>query len=209
MKKILIVLLMICVFTLSLGSYQSVSFADVQYLTINTSFSYVYKEANHNEHYSFKINNGEKVVLLGEEGDFYKISYTFEDREYVGFIPFENASNFVEDQEETPVYNGKIIIDTEVYNLDGSLMENISLKVGHEIYIYEGFDSESEFTKIKFSYNNRILVGQVKTINLSPNGVNKAVIIAFSIITAIVGIILILLGFKKKKWHKRLKTEKK
>lgn len=210
MKKIFVLLLMINIFVLSLSFPQSVSFADTEYVTINTSYSYLYKDASHTEHYDFKISGGEKLVLLEENPDYYKISYIYENTEYIGYIPTEIASIYHADQEEIPVYNGKIIKKTDVYTLDGTLMENISLDPGHEIYIYEGFNSEKKFTKIKFSFNGNVHIGQVETVNLSPNGVNKGVIIAFSIITAIVGVILIMLGFKKKKkWHKLLKKKEK
>lgn len=210
MKKIFVLLLMINMFVMSLSFPQSVSFADTEYVTINTSYSYLYKDTARTEHYDFKISGGEKLVLLEENLDYYKISYTYENTEYVGYIPTEIASIYQDDQDEIPVYNGKIIKKTNVYSLEGELIEGVSLDPKHEIYIYEGFDSKKEFTKIKFSLNGKIYIGQVETVNLSPNGINKGVIIAFSIITAIVGVILIMLGFKKKKkWHKLLKNEKK
>ncbi len=195
---------------LSLSSVNSVSFADIEYITINTSYSYLYKTANYSEHYDFKINSGEKIQLIETIDNFYKVTYKFEELDYIGYIPAELASIYTNDQTEIPVYNGRIIKDTEVYKLDGSIYEGIVLLSDTQIYLYEGFNADNEFTNIKFSYNNQIYIGQVKTINLSPNGVNKVVIIACSIIAAIVGIILILLGFKsKKKWHKILKNKKK
>lgn len=201
---------MINIFVLTLSLPQSVSFADSEYVTINTNYSFLYKDQTHTEHYDFKINGGEKLVLVEENSKYYKISYTFENTEYIGYIPAEIASIYREDQEEIPVYNGKIIKKANIYSLNGEPMESISLNPGHEIYIYEGFDSEKEFTKIKFSLNGKVYIGQTETVNLSPNGVNKGVIIALSIITAIVGVVLIMLGFKKKKkWHKLLKKEKK
>lgn len=210
MKKICLCLLILLFALLSIPAESYVSFADIQYITINAAYCYLYKSPSYEQHYDFKINSGEKVQLLETSDDFYKVIYIYEEQDFTGYIPTELASVFVQDQTELPVYNGRIIKKTEVYQLDGTLYEGIELAPDTQIYIYEGFDADNEFTKIKFCYENQIYIGQVKTINLSPNGVNKAVIIAYSIIAAIVGVILILLGFKTgKKWHKLLKNKKK
>ena len=209
MRRIFILILLFNVFLLSSNFPQENSFAEAQYIIINSSYSYIYKDTTRTEHYDLTIKNGEMALLLEEADSLYKISYKYDETEITGYIPSEIASIYKEDTIEIPVYNGKIIKTTEVLDINGLIIEDVTLESGHQIYLYEGFDSNKEYTKIKFCYQNQVFVGQVKTINLSPNGVNKAVIIAFSIITAIVGIIIILLGLKKNKWHKILKKKKK
>lgn len=192
----------LCIFPL----HNDYSFAQTKQIIINTSYSYLYKSPDFSEHYDFKINNQEILTCTDYQNNFYLVSYTFDEVTYTGYIPSEFASPYIEQQDVLLVYNGKIINSTQVYSAsDASLMEGIKLDPNHQVYIYEGFDSKKEFTKIKFSYNNQIVTGMVKTVDVKPNGINKAVIISLSIISALVGIILIMLGLSKKKWHKSLK----
>ena len=90
----------------------------------------------------------------------------------------EFASIYSPSQEVTLVYNGKIIKSTTVYDINSNSSLNITLNSGHEIYLYEGFDSTNNFSKIKFSYEGQIYIGRVLTQDLSPYGINKTVIIS-------------------------------
>lgn len=187
---------MVC--ALPIGS--AISLAETQQIVINTSFSYLYKEPNFDEFYQIEVKKGEILDVSNEIDSFYEVKYTLDSNVITGYIPCEFASIYTQEQETLLVYNGKIIHNTPVYTVAGNeIIENITLSPGHEIYIYDGFDSDLEFTKVKFSYNNQIYTASIPTINLSPNGVNKGVIIALSIITALVGVIFVVLGIKKKK----------
>lgn len=190
---------------------EEVIFADNDKIVITTSYSYLYKSPDLDEHFDFKISSGKLLTLQEQTSTYYKASYTFEETDYVGYIPYEFASIYSPPQEELLVYNGKISKDTFAYDITtNEKLEEIVLSQGQEIYIYEGFNSKEEYTKIKFSYNNQIYTAKVLTKDVSPNGINKGVIIALSIISALVAVVLILLGLKKsKKWHKILKFFKK
>ena len=200
MKKfILLSLLLILIFQF-VPSYNYFSVAESEQIVINMSFSYLYKEANYDEWYDFKIQKGEILDSTGTINNFYKVAYSFENNIIEGYIPCEFASVYKAEDEVLLVYNGKVIRETQVYSIvDNSIIEDVILQPSHEIYIYAGFDSKSEFTKVKFLYNNKVYTAQIPTINLSPNGINKGVIIALGAITALVGVVMILLGLKKKK----------
>ena len=211
MKRIFVLILVLFFAFSFIPLHQEFSFAEnTKQIIINTSYSYLYKDSSFDEHYDFKINSNEILVCLDESDSFYKVSYNFEDNNYVGFIPSEFASIYLPAQQTILVYNGKITKNTKVYSITTNEDLDITLNRGHEIYLYEGFNSKKDYTNIKFSYDNNIYVGKVLTNDLSPNGINKGLIIALSVISAIVGVVLILLGLSKtKKWHKLLKFFKK
>ena len=144
---------------------------------------------------------------LNIKDNFYEVQYEFNENLLTGYIPYEFASVYKPEQEVILSYNAKIISQTDVYSItNGLIIDDIKLSPGHQIYIYESFDSKAEFTKAKFKYNNQVVIANIPTANLSPNGLNKGVIIALSIISALVGVVLILLGLKKKK-KKKLGTK--
>ena len=211
MKKLFVFLFVLCLIVLPFGICVENSFADTEKIIINTSYSYLYKDSSFSEHYDFKIPANKILICLNESEDYYEVNYEFNEENYQGFIPAEFASPYSSSQEIILTYNGRIIRECEVFDIiTDEKIENISLKPGHKIYLYEGFDAKKEYTNIKFRYEDTVIVGKVLTTNLSPNGINKGVIIGISMIIAIVGVILILLGITKtKKWHKRLKSKKK
>ena len=185
------------------------SFADTDKVIINSSFSYLYKDQSLTEHYDFKISGNKILECVSEYENCYEVICSVNENEYLGYIPAEIASPYVPQQESILVYNGQILRETKVYSItDGSDLE-IILNVGHKIYLYEGFNAKLDYTKIKFEFEGEILTGKVLTKDLSPNGINKAVIISLSIIVALVSVVLILLGLSKKKWHTPLKKRKK
>jgi len=208
MKRLLLVIAIL--FFLTVPSIStSFSYASTEQIIINVSYTYLYKTADLDNHYDFKIYSNEKLNLVDSQPNYYEVTYTFEDTNYYGYIKKEFASTYQPDQEIILVYNGKIINQTEVFDITTNSSLNITLDKNHEIYIYEAYDSDKEFTNIKFEYDNQIYVGKVATANISPNGVNKTFIIAISIISAVVGVVLILLGFKtKNKWMKWFKKRK-
>jgi len=203
-------LLVLTLFTSS-KTMEDKLFAQTDKVIVNSSYSYLYKTESLDEHYDFKIPANEVLNCLEETQNYYKVEYTYQESLFTGYIPYEIASPFTNSKEEILVYNGKITKNTYAYDITtNEKLNDIVLNQGHEIYIFEGFNSKEEYTKIKFSYDNQVYTAKVLTKDVSPNGINKGVIIALSIISALVAVVLILLGLKKtKKWHKILKFFKK
>lgn len=212
MKRFTIALL--CVFSFlfvfNLPLNEDSSFADTNQIIINTSYTFLYKDSSFNTHYDFKIMSNEILACQGYTDNYYEVVYNYNETDFHGYIKAEFASIYTPFQEVTLVYNGKIINRTNVFKLNSlESLDDIVLDINHEIFLYEGFDSKKDYTNIKFSYNGQVYVGRILTKDLSPYGINKALIISLSVISALVGAILILLGINKKKWHKSLKMKKK
>ena len=176
-------------------------------LYVVTNYAYMYHDANFSsEKFDFKIEQDEQVVLLDENliNDFYNVSYLHENVVYEGYVYKECISSLTKEQDVVLTYNAKTAIDTIVYTID-STEENLVKKfdtpisADTELYLFEGFDRKSKFTKVKFSYNGEIVLGQIRTEDISPYGISNVLIISLTAIIACVGVIFILLGISKKK----------
>ncbi len=175
-----------------------------EYIIINSAYSNIYKSSDFTQKYDFKFNSHEKLLLLGEENDFYKIQFNFTNTPYVGYIPFEFASVYQEPAEVIVEFNAKVLTESEILSTTSNdVITDVKLKAGHRVFLYEGFKSKEEYNKIKFIHNNKVYTGRILTTNIAPDGVNKALIIGLSAIVAIVGVTLILLGLKSKKKKKK------
>lgn len=176
-------------------------------LSVVTNYTHVYENPSFiSNRYYFQLPKGYKVDLLDENlvDNFYHVSFNINDTNYQGYIYKENLSLLSKNQDVVLTYNGRIVNKTQIYNFDMSELKtsegtNIILNENHEICFYEGYDHKAEYNTIKFSYNNDIYIGYVKTYDSAPYGVNPTLIIALTAIASCVGIILILLGINKRK----------
>ena len=176
-------------------------------LSVITNFAYLYETPSlTSSKYDFQLPKGCEVDLIDEvlTNDFYHVSCTYNNINYQGYIYKENLSKVSSNQDVVLKYNGRIVNKTQIYNADMIELKtsdgtNIILEENHEIYLYEGYDHNAEYNAIKFSYNNEIYLGYVKTYDIAPYGVSTTLIIALTAITSCVGIILILLGINKRK----------
>ena len=177
-------------------------------LPVISNYAYMYEHPDYTSNkYDFKITKGEEITLLDDELDngFYYASYKFESVTYNGYVSQNDVAMLTGEQDVIISYNGKIAVETKIYSLvDSSQVlisdgEEVVLQENTEVYIYSGYNRKSEFTAIKFSYNGKILVGYVKTANITPYGVSPVLIVSLTAIIASVGVILILLGISKKK----------
>ncbi len=196
MKLLLSILMMFC--------SVSANYPIGTYLSVVTDYTYMYKESSFTSaREEFKIEHGGKVQLEIEtpENDFYFVSYSFENVEYKGYVYKECLVSLESEQEVVLTYNAKTSAKTDVYSMDKNQVI-CTVGEGKELYLYEGFDSKSEYTAVKFSYNGEIMLGYIKTIDISPYGISSTLIIAITAIIACVGVIMILLGINKKKTHK-------
>jgi len=116
MKRLLLVIAIL--FFLTVPSIStSFCFASNEQIIINVSYTYLYKTADLDNHYDFKIYSNEKLNLVDSQPNYYEVTYTFEDTNYYGYIKKEFASTYQPDQEIILVYNGKIINQTEVFDI--------------------------------------------------------------------------------------------
>lgn len=196
MKLLLSILMMFC----SVSANYQIGTS----LSIITNYAYMYKEASFTSaREDFTIEHGEKVQLITDvqENGFFYVSYTFENIEYKGYVYKECLANVENEQEVVLTYNAKTSAKTDVYSMDKSQVL-CTVSEGKELYLYEGFDNKNEYTAVKFSYNGEIVLGYIKTIDVSPYGISGTLIVAITAIVACVGVMMILLGISKKKTHK-------
>lgn len=166
-------------------------------LSVVTNYAYIYKEASFtSEKMVYTLDKGETVTLLNEtlENNFYKVRYKADE----GYIYKECVAVVGEDQAVILTYNAKTNAKTKVYSLS-SQEELFTIEENTELYLYEGYHRNSEYTAVKFSHDGQVVLGYIKTIDISPYGVSNVLIISVSAIIACVGVIMILLGINKKK----------
>ncbi|MBE7074222.1 MAG: hypothetical protein E7379_03945 [Clostridiales bacterium] len=105
-------------------------------------------------------------------------------------------------QDIYPVFNASIRKDTIIYDVNKTSTEKLAL-AGTRVYIYGGFNKSEEYTAVQIVLEDTSLyVGYISTADIEPDGVSKMLIVAITIISATVTIILSLLYIKKKKKKK-------
>ena len=166
-------------------------------LSVVTNYAYMYSEASFtSEKLEYTLDKGEEVILLSEnlENNFYKVRYKTDE----GYIYKECLALVGEDQAVILTYNAKTSVKTKVYSLS-SQEELFEINENTELFLYEGYHRNSDYTAVKFSHDGEIVLGYIKTIDISPYGVSNVLIVSITAIVACVGVILILLGINKKK----------
>jgi hypothetical protein len=185
----------------SLAGQQSVG----SVMSVVTNYAYIYKEATfQSEKYDFKIMINEEVILIDDtlQNDFYNIMYKNDDITCEGYIYKECLAVLENEQKLILTYNAKTGVKTAVYSLSDPTQKIAEINEGTELYLYEGYHRKSDLTAVKFSYNGEIILGYIKTIDITPYGVSNVLIISVSAIVASVGVIFLLLGISKKKTKK-------
>jgi len=183
----------------------SVSYPANATLSIVTNYAYMYQDSSFTSNkYEFKIKKNDTVTLVNEEeqNGFYLVNYHFNNENYEGYIYKECLSKLTNSQEVLLSYNAKTSARTMLYSISDKSETDIYIDEATELYLYEGFDRKSEYTAVKFSYDGEIMLGYIKTADISPYGVSNILIISITAIIACVGVILILLGINKKKLRK-------
>ena len=102
------------------------------------------------------------------------------------------------------MFNAKVAVkDAVVYDLNKEKILT-TLDKGTEIYLYEGYSKKATFTAICFiGEDDNLVYGYMKTVDLSPNGINASVITGIMVIVSCVTIILLLVFMKKVKKKKK------
>ena len=159
---------------------------------------------SHND--EVEIETEDNVPVEYVSGDFVFYKATYEDK--TGYVLGDLVTLKTNQIESIPNFNAKTNSSCKVYfKNDLNFVESeITLEKHEKIFLYEGFDSKSEWTAISFLSNNQVLYGYIKTENVAPNGINSIFITCISIILAVVGIVFAWVFIKNKKV--KLKSKK-
>ena len=200
MKFLLAIALMFCP--------TSVTYPVDTILSVTTNYAYMYKSPDFNAgKYDFTLDHNDEVYVVDGNlnNDFYLVSYTYNNVSYDGYVYKECLAVLEDEQEVMLVYNAKTAIKTNVYflndqgQIDTDGISTITLEENTELYLYEGYNRKAEFNAVKFSYEGKIMLGYIRTEDISPYGVSNVLIISITAIIACVSVIMILLGISKKK----------
>lgn len=142
------------------------------------------------------LDFGQTLTLLVEEDDFALVQ-TAEGQ--VGYIYKYYISN-KDDFEVYPSFNGYVRAEkATIYNMN---FEPTTYRAssGQGVYLYQGFDSENEYTAMQIVLEDGSLYnGYILTADLEPKGISASLIVGITIIVAVATIILSLVFIKKKK----------
>ncbi len=198
-----------------LGNYNAFAEYSTNYVVI-ANYASIFKEASFSSEKIETISHGEKINLetdndspiqyCYDEFVFYKVSLN---EEIEGFILSDLVMAEQNVITQIPNFNGQTNNPCVVYLLeDNNLVESdIILQKGQRFFLYEGYNSHTEFTKIAFLYDNKIIYGQIKTNFVKPDGINPIIITCIILTLAIIGIIFAWLFMRNKKI--KLKKNKK
>lgn len=182
----------------------SASSSDVFLLTDS---AYVYAEADYSSEQLAEVKYGDKFTLEQTEttNGFYYITYIKGEIAITGYINADLVGEKSPAQDVVLSYNAKITSDSTVYSITDS-SEIGTIKKGTQVLLFEGYSNKKDYLPVKFVQGGKVVIGKVRTEDIKPYGINSALIISLTAITALVSVTLILLGITKKKRHKNLKS---
>ena len=145
-------------------------------------------------------------VEYGTEIIFYKVNLG----NVSGYVVAELLVKQVDVISSIPNFNASTNSDCLVHFLEDTTMKQseILLNKGQRIFLYEGFDSKSEYTAICFVKNNQVIYGYLKTDAVSPDGINPTLIVCVLVIIAVIGIIFAWVFMKNNKTRIKQKKQK-
>lgn len=156
-----------------------------------------------------EVENGQaKEYKTGDYTFFKVLQYQSLDGFILADLVAKNSNQIV----AVPSFNGQTNSDAVVYFLqDLNMVESdIVLKKNHKIFLYQKYQSKSDFTAIAFLFENEVVYGYIKTEFVEPNGVNPLLISAIFVIIAVISIIFawLFMQNKKSKKTKKIKIKK-
>ncbi len=171
-----------------------------------TDSAYVYADADYASEKIAEVHYNDKFTIQDSEttNGFYYISFTLNEVAATGYISADVVGEKAPAQDVVLSYNAKMLNDSTVLNITDD-SEICSIKKGQRVLLFEGYSNKTDYVAVKFVQDGKVIIGKVKTEDVKPDGVNSALIISLTAITALVSVVLILLGITKKKRHKLLK----
>lgn len=184
------------------GSAQIIATKCNLYEEANFSSDKVYIQDEEENTVIITLRFGDEVQVQQTQGDFALITTAKGVQGWVYKYYLSQSSS----QEIYPVFNGTIIKETLIYDIDG-VSTGFVAKNGARVFLFEGFDSKSEKpTAIQIVLDDGALfTGYVATDCVQPDGVSKTLIIAITIVAAATTIVLSLVFIRKKSKKKKEK----
>lgn len=215
MKKILLLLLMLC--CLSVNVFNA-SAEGAEYVKVIYSSAYIYADANINADYNLDDENldilcevkyGTKLKLLsesilGEDGfNYYNVQISDGQTNLNGYVLCSNVLNInISSPNKELDSNGELNKKAKVYTYENQTYKEtgVELASGQKIKILDGYNKSLEFTRIQYAdEDGQILTAYVKTEDIKTSGISRSTIGAIIIIVTTVSLVLVIFGIKGKK----------
>lgn len=208
-KSFLFVLVALAVFGLfGFVPVPAKAFADAedQYV-VTANYAYVFQSPNFSSKKLKKLENKSVVTVelewsepkkyVSDEYVFFKVSSDGVE----GYVYSDLVAPKTKELTTLPNFNAKINQDTKLFSKQGDeyVESEKTLTKGMKIFLYEGFDSKSDFTAIAYVQENEVLYGFVKSSAVAPNGINPLIITCMTIILAVIGIVFTFVFIKRRK----------
>lgn len=189
-------------FAIENGSAQIIATKCNLYEDASFSSDKVYVEDDEENTVIITLRFGDQVQVQETQGDF---AFVTTSKGVQGWV-YKYYLSQTASQQIYPVFNGTIIKETLIYDIDGISTGFVATK-GARVFLFEGFDSKSEKpTAIQIALEDGILFsGYVATDCVEPDGVSKTLIVAITIVAAATTIILSLVFIRKKVKKKKEK----
>lgn len=217
MKKILLILLMICL--LNGNIFYTNAEDSNKYVKVVFSSTYIYLDSDINVDYD---QDGECLDVLKEEKygvllklvkdeqivgldglNYYCIEINGNQGAQQGYVLCSNVlySTIQSPQKELD-YNATLNKETHIYTLENQnfIETNEVLKSGQKIKILDGYNKENKYSRIQYLDEiGQILTAYVRTEDIKTSGISRSVIGAVIIIITTVSLVLLVFGIKGKK----------
>lgn len=175
---------------------------------INANYASVFSDCDLNSEIVATLKLDDKIELeldsnVAKEYDggsfkFYKIVAP---EQCIGFVLCELVCLETDTISNIPTFNAKTNKECFVFEKTETsfIQKEISLAKNTEIFLYEGFDKDSEFTAICYIHNNEVHYDYLKTDDINPNGINPLIIICLTLILALISLLTALFFMKRRK----------
>lgn len=196
----------------------SVAFADEVNCTyvVTANSAVVFEQPDFSSTKLATLKNKDEILLVfsGQnpeefEGNgfvFFKTSTTFETEsgQMQGYVLADLVTPKTDVIVSIPHFNAKTNTTCKVFLKENNEISEseIMLEKGTKIFLYEGFNSKSQFTAMAFVHDNQVVYAYLETKNIQPNGVDPLIITCACLILAVLGIIFAWLFMKNKKAKK-------
>ncbi len=137
-----------------------------------------------------------------EYNGFYKVLSVGEIAISEGYIFSDFVTENLSQIETYPTFNATLKNDTYLFEVSGEEFTQTEtlLEKGTRIYLYEGYDNDiNGYVAVAVKIGSGLQYGYVLKTEVSPDGINPAIIYAITIALACIGIITALLFMKNKK----------
>lgn len=146
-------------------------------------------------------------TYLDSEGQIFYAVLSMEGVEINGYIFSDFVTEDISKIETYPTFNATLKSDTYLFEVNGEEFSETEtlLESGTRVYLYEGFDNDvNGYNAVAVKVGNTLQYGYVLKSDVSPDGINPAIIYAITIALACIGIIMAFLFMKNKKNKKKM-----